>query len=523
MAFYINKGNAGFSSVLNSRFVDKSLLIERVNSVILTESRYMCVTRARRFGKSVAVKMLNAYYDQSCDSSKLFENLKIGSTIGYKKHLNQYPVIYLDMTDFLTKYGNDPLLVEKMKRDIIQELLNLYPKVTMDEGEDLMDLLVKIVLQTGRRFICLIDEWDALCREGHEDLMDAYVDLLRRLFKGSNTESVFACVYMTGILPIKRYNTQSALNNFEEYTMLSPADLAPYFGFTESEVEELCKTDGIDMTEMKRWYDGYQIGTKAAMFNPYAVMRALKRRCFEDYWTSTNAFESLKRYLTMNFEGLKDDVVSLLADIPISVNHLRFSNDMHQIESKDDVLTLLCHLGYLSYNQETQQANIPNYEVRNEFEVAIAASQWKEVNEALQQSEALMIALLSRDSDAVAEAIERIHQENTSILTYNNESSLACVLSLALYTVKSRYRIVREYPLGKGFADLVLIPHRDIASPAIVIELKYNQSTESAIDQIRNKQYAASLADYSGQVLLVGINYDRKSKHHTCSIETISK
>ena len=315
MGNFIDKGNDGFASVRNTNFVDKSMLIEEVNSVMLTENRYMCVTRARRFGKSVAVKMLNAYYDRSCSSESLFEGLEISRQPDFKKHLNHFPVLYLDMTDFVTKYGDDNHLIDKMKQDICNELLNVYEGVAMNPNDDLMDLLVSIVDNTGEKFVCLIDEWDALCREGYEKLMDEYVDFLRRLFKGSKTEYVFTCVYMTGILPIKRYNTQSALNNFEEYTMLSPAQLAPYFGFTEKEVLALCKVADMDAHEMKLWYDGYELGNEKAIYNPFAVMRALKRRSFSSYWTSTNTFEDLRRYITMNFDGLKDDIVSAFNDI----------------------------------------------------------------------------------------------------------------------------------------------------------------------------------------------------------------
>lgn len=522
MGLFINKGNAGFASVCGSGFVDKSMLIDKVNRALLTESRFMCVTRARRFGKSVAVKMLNAYYDKSCDSTTLFKDLKISETSCYRQHLNQYPVIYLDMTDFLTKYGNDTDLVEKIKQDIVRELLSLYGDALLGDGDDLMDLLVRIVSQTREPFICLIDEWDALCREGNELLMDAYVDLLRRLFKGSNSESVFACVYMTGILPIKRYNTQSALNNFEEYTMLSPADLAPYFGFTETEVSRLCQSSRLDIAEMKRWYDGYEVGDEKAIYNPYAVIRALKRGRFENYWTSTNTFEALKQYLTMNFEGLKDDVIRLLSDVPVAVNHLKFSNDMHRIGSKDDVLTLLCHLGYLSYNWESGNARIPNFEVRNEFEMAIADTHWTEVQKALGMSDHLLECVLAGDAEEVAQCVEKVHQENISVLKYNDENALSCVLTLAFYTARKMYYMLREFPAGKGFADIVMMPYRDADAPAIVLELKYNDSADSAIAQIKGKNYAGALSHYAGEIILVGINYDKKSKIHICKLEKYS-
>lgn len=393
----------------------------------------------------------------------------------------------------------------------------------MNTNDDLMDLLINIVNQTGEKFVCLIDEWDALCREGYEALMDEYVDFLRRLFKGSKTEYVFACVYMTGILPIKRYNTQSALNNFEEYTMLSPAQLAPYFGFTEKEVVGLCHGAGMDARQMKLWYDGYELGSEKAIYNPFAVMRALKRKSFASYWASTNTFESLIQYITMNFDGLKDDVVSLLNDIPVKVNSLRFSNDMHKIDCKDDVLTLLCHLGYLSYNTETKCANIPNYEVRQEFETAIADSGWSEVNDALKQSDYLLSCVLNGDADIVASCVDKVHEQNTSLLQYNDENSLACVLSLAFYTARSRYSIVRELPTGRGFADIVLVPHKNIDLPAVVLELKFNQDADTAIRQIQQKNYGDALKSYFGDIVLVGINYDRSTKKHSCVIENIKR
>lgn len=490
---------------------------------MLTENRYMCVTRARRFGKSVAVKMLNAYYDRSCESRSLFEGLEISKQADFEKNLNRFPVLYLDMTDFVTKYGDDEHLIDRIKHDICEELLSMYNNVAMNTNDDLMDLLINIVNQTGEKFVCLIDEWDALCREGYEALMDEYVDFLRRLFKGSKTEYVFACVYMTGILPIKRYNTQSALNNFEEYTMLSPAQLASYFGFTEKEVVGLCHDASMDARQMKLWYDGYELGSEKAIYNPFAVMRALKRKSFASYWASTNTFESLIQYITMNFDGLKDDVVSLLNDIPVKVNSLRFSNDMHKIDCKDDVLTLLCHLGYLSYNTETKCANIPNYEVRQEFETAIADSGWSEVNDALKQSDYLLSCVLNGDADIVASCVDKVHEQNTSLLQYNDENSLACVLSLAFYTARSRYSIVRELPTGRGFADIVLVPHKNIDLPAVVLELKFNQDADTAIRQIQQKNYGDALKSYFGDIVLVGINYDRSTKKHSCVIENIKR
>ena len=196
---------------------------------------------------------------------------------------------------------------------------------------------------------------------------------------------------------------------------------------------------------------------------------------------------------------------------------------MHQVECKDDVLTLLCHLGYLSYNYETKCACIPNYEVRHEFEAAIADTSWKEVTDALEQSEDLMAHLLHGDEEEVAFCVEEVHEQNTSILKYNDENSLACVLSLAFYTARNRYEMIRELPSGKGFADIVLLPHRNVDAPAIVLELKWDEKAETAIGQIKRQDYVKPLMHYVGDVLLVGINYDRRTKKHSCKIERVKK
>ena len=259
------------------------------------------------------------------------------------------------------------------------------------------------------------------------------------------------------------------------------------------------------------------------MYNPYAVMRALKRKSYESFWTSTNTFESLKRYITMNFDGLKDDIIHALNDVPVRVNALRFSNDMHKVECKDDVLTLLCHLGYLSYNSETKCACIPNYEVRQEFETAIADTSWKEVTSALEHSEDLLAHLLNGDEEDVATNVAEVHEQNTSILKYNDENSLACVLSLAFYTARNRYEMIRELPTGKGFADIVLLPYRHVDAPAIVLELKWNNDADTAISQIKLQGYGKSLMHYVGDVIIVGINYDKQTKVHSCKIEKIVK
>ena len=522
MGKYINIGNAGFQSVRNSEYVDKSGLIAVINNTIDSEQRFSCVSRCRRFGKSMAAMMLTAYYDHSCDSRSLFADLKIASDPSFEDYLNKYPVIYLDMTAFVTRY-HDERIIDYIERELKEDVLAAYPEIKADESADLMDLLLQINKTTGERFVFIIDEWDAICREFKPGTpaMDRYVSWLRRMFKAVTGKYVFAFVYMTGILPIKKYKTESALNNFCEYSMVSPGNLAQFFGFTLDETKALAEKYGMNFDELEKWYDGYQIGPQPSMFNPNSVIQALRNEWCESYWGKTGATDAVADYIKMNFEGLKDDIISMLAGGRCKVDPKGFKNDISEIYSRDDALTLLIHLGYLSYDRVKKECFIPNLEVSGEMENAIRTNNWEPVVNALGKSEQLLQATLDGDEEVVARGVDAAHDENTSILSYNNENSLACVLSIAYYYAKNDYIMYRELPSGKGFADIVLIPRKHVDSPAIILELKVNKDADSAIAQIKRKQYPAKVAEYTDRLLLVGINYDRDTKQHQCRIESV--
>ena len=523
MGAYINIGNAGFQRIRNSEYVDKSELISIINATLNTERSFSCVSRCRRFGKSMAAKMLCAYYDRSCDSRSLFEDLKIAQDASFEQHLNKYPVIYLDMSDFTERYKNDGI-VDKIKEKLREDILNAYPQVTVKDDDDLMELLVRIYEATGDTFIFIVDEWDAICREfpPASPAMDSYVAWMRRMFKSVNAYRVFAGVYMTGILPIKKYKTESALNNFTEYSMVKPGPLAGHFGFTKDEVRMLAEKHAMDFDELEKWYDGYQLGSQTSIFNPNSVMTAIYNNYCESYWGSTGAFDTVANYIQMNFGGLKDDIICMLAGGRSKVNPTKFQNDMSIIRNRDDVLTVLIHLGYLSYDRTRQECYIPNREVAGEMENAIEANNWQPVTDALEKSEKLLQATLQGDEQAVARGIEAVHDDNTSILSYNDENSLSCVLSLSYYSAKNDYIMHRELATGKGFADIVLIPRKNVDSPAIVLELKVDKTADTAISQILRKDYPAKVREYSDKILLVGINYDRETKEHTCKIQKMA-
>ena len=532
MGTYINKGNSEFRDIVTHEYVDKTSLIPLINATLNSERRYSCVTRSRRFGKSIAAKMLCAYYDKSCDSRELFAGLKAEKEKSFDTYLNKYYVLYLDVTSFTARPEFRTNIVRIIQEKMINEIKNVFPDVKYEDQSDLMDVLSAIHEATGEKFLFIIDEWDAICREfpsrqkmkGDPEtvtptIMDEYVMLLRRLFKTQDSDKVFAGAYLTGILPIKRYNTESALNNFREYSMINPGRICSSLGFTHDEVASLCQEYDMDISEMERWYDGYRIGNESHIFNPYSVMRAIDDNRYRSYWTSTGAYDSVITYIQMNYDGLKDDIIRMLAGEHVYVDTTEFLNDMHIIRSKNDVLTVLIHLGYLAYDEDEQECFIPNKEVADELNNAIKATSWEPLIKTIQNSKALLNATISGNEQAVASAIDLAHDENTSILSYNDENSLACVLSVAYIWAKNDYIIHREYATGKGYADLVMIPRRNVSKTALVIELKFNNSADTAIDQIKRKQYPAKIAEYTGDILLVGINYDKETKQHTCKIE----
>ena len=526
MGSYLNPGNSSFEMAVNSQiFIDKSGLIEVTNRCIKTMQRFLCVSRPRRFGKSMAADMLAAYYDMDVNSDTLFANLAISRHVSYKKHLNQYEVIKINMQEFLSATHHFDDMYKLLQARVITDLKRKYPDYV--DSDHLVFAMQDIFAHTKQPFVILIDEWDCLFREYQHDkkAQKQYLDFLRSWLKDKD---YVALAYMTGILPIKKYGSHSALNMFTEYSMTDPGDLAEFFGFTQQEVQALCQDYHMDFSEAQTWYNGYHLVTHRlekdyfySMYNPKSVVEAMLRHKFGTYWNQTETYEALKIYIQMNMDGLKNSIIQMLAGESVHINTGTFSNDMTSFATRDDILTLLVHLGYLAYDSINASAAIPNSEVAQEYINAISTMDWHEVISSIEASEKLLEALWAMDGDAVAKGIEQAHNE-FSILQYNNENSLSCTINLAFYFAREYYTLIRELPTGQGFADICFIPRLShIDKPAIIIELKWNQSATGAITQIKNKHYPNSLKEYHGNLLLAGINYDKKTKNHTCLIEKI--
>ena len=524
MGIYVNPSDVSFEMSRNSDiYVDKSMLIAQTNRVCRTERRFLCVSRPRRFGKSMAANMLAAYYSRGCDSSRLFSGLAIEGEESFLVHLNRHNVIRWDVQRFLESKSGYDRFINDIEDMVIRDLKKEFPECgDFPEGSRLKTVLDEVYGQTGQGFVFIIDEWDCVFRmaKKREEMQKAYLDFLRGLFKGAEYVDL---AYMTGILPIKKYGEHSALNIFEEYSMLDSAELAMFFGFTEEEVHGLCTSTGMDFQDVEKWYDGYLMND-IHIYNPKSVVDAVRRGKCKSYWTGTETYEALKVYIDLDFDGLREAVVGMLGGARCRVDATTSQNDMTTFKTKDDVLTLLIHLGYLAYDEGTEEVFIPNQEIAQEYMRAIKVGDWGGLTQALNRSEELLRSTWAMDGEAVAAGMSAIHSETASLLKYNNENSLTCTVLMAYYSAKAYYmNPIMELPSGKGFADVVYLPKRDTGRPALVVELKWNKSARGAIAQIRDRQYASWIQGYTGDILLVGINYDKKSKEHTCTIEAWRK
>lgn len=524
MGRFLNPDYSAFETALNSEiYIDKTGLLAYTNKVINTKQAFICNSRPRRFGKSVTADMLTAYYSKGCDSADIFADYEISHAGDFRQHLNKYDVIHLDIQWCLAPAKGAAGVVSYIEKSVIAELKEKYPNIISEETVSLPEAMSEIYTVTGNKFIVIIDEWDILIRDeaNNRDEQENYINFLRGMFKGTEPTRFISLAYLTGILPIKKMKTQSALNNFDEFTMLDAGALASYIGFTELEVEKLCDKYHKDFAEVKRWYDGYVLENQQ-VYNPKAVVSVMLRGNFQSYWSQTGTYEVVVPLINMDFDGLKQAIIEMVSGSTVEVDTGTFQNDTVSFSSRDDVITYLIHLGYLAYDQRKQCAFIPNEEIRQELLAATKKMKWNELQEFEYQSEQLLEATLDREETLVADYIEQIHMEYASAIQYHNENSLSSVLTIAyLSAMKYYFKPIRELPTGRGFSDFVFIPKEEyrVDYPALVVELKWNKSAHTALQQIKDKKYPESLLQYTGNILLVGINYDKKSKAHECVIE----
>ena len=527
MSFYLNKNNDLFFDAINEDiYVDKTMLINNCNKLIRKLNKFMCITRPRRFGKTMALSMLNAYYSKGCDSLSLFEKLNIAKDNSYLEHLNKHNVIWIDMASLYTGLNDKTVFVKKLKEFIYLDLKNNFKNVNLEcdltDGTFLANSIKIINSELNERFIFLIDEWDVIYREQEYNtkLCDEYTEFLRNLFKSSDVSACIDLVYMTGILPIRRYSTQSTLNMFTEYDMITPKELDSFIGFTEDEVKDLCNKYHRDFNKISQWYNGYKLGN-VSIYNPKSVVEAVLSGEYGDYWTKTSAIEAVTNYMNYDHGALKGLITKMLSGDKVSVNVSRFSNDLTKVNSADSALTVLIHLGYLAFIKGEDlgfgYCYIPNYEIRQEFVNAILELDWKEIYNPIDNSRKLYEETLKGNVEFINKTLDENHLELAGPFNKNKEDILGVIVEISYYNAKQFYNIKKEDTSMLGRSDLSFIPYDSCHIPFIV-ELKINSTPEDAITQIKEKSYFNALGSYHGKVLLLGISYDEKTLKHNSKV-----
>ncbi len=524
MGIYMNPNNANFTETVRSKiYVDKTMMISALNDIMQTANKYVCVSRPRRFGKTIAGNMLSAYYSKGCDSRQLFAPYRISGEECFETYLNKLNVIQIDMNSEFRNAKNTDGLLDRLQHRICTEFSKQFPDIAFDKYDSVGDCILKVYDEKDERFVVIIDEYDVLVRENvSQKLFDQYLDFLNGLFKSNTLRPAIALAYITGILPVVRDRVQSKLNNFEEYTILDAGELAEFIGFTAPEVQALCAEYGADFGELQRWYDGYrQHGYE--IYNPESVVKSLKGGACKSYWSKTSTYAVIADRIQANYAGTKEDVIRMLAGESVDVDTVMYMNTMTEFKGKDDVFTYLIHLGYLSYDSETETCRIPNKEVQQEWKRAVSVvDEYAVTNRIIQSSKELLAETLRLNADAVAKSLDESHIHVTSNRSYNNEDALQSAIYLSYIYALNKYTIIKEMTTGKGFADVVFIPFVP-GIPAMIIELKRNGCADSAITQIREKCYFDSLSAYSGDLLFIGVNYDETAKTHECRIEKFVK
>lgn len=553
MGSILNPGNDNsFINLLKARdtrvFVDKTDFLEKTNALFNTDGKLLAVTRPRRFGKTVTAHMLSAYYSKGYAGQNIFDKLEIANRASFAEHLNKHDVIYIDMNTIdglFDGYSNKKQkvegvndLVDYFEYSIIKELKSsdIFSKCLEKhqiENTGLLETLLAITQDLNTKFIFIMDEWDLVYREycNDEALQKKFIKLLKNLFKADGGQDCFALAYLTGILPIKKYNSQSALNGFDEYNMLSPGDYAPYFGFTEDEIAKIVESPNCKVShqDLKEWYEGYKI-KGVDIYNPNSVCKAVTRNECISYWSKTSSNEEVVRLINMDFDGIKKDIMNLIEGARVQFDCGNFQNDMVTIEEKDDVFSLLVCLGYLGCSdlaegedEDLKLAYVPNKEIKRALIGIIRKQEWYERMETIKRSENLLKAILELDGTTAAALIQDVHNSPAvTLLDYNDEEFLTyCVMTGLLWSTLGKYISRREEQEGKGRADLIYEPAIKGTAPLILIEFKYDGSAEEAIEQIKTQEYFKRYTGQYRNIIIVGINYSTKTKDHQCLIEKL--
>ena len=498
-------------------FVDKSQLIDKINEYIGTEMQYICITRPRRFGKTVNAMMLASYYSKNADFRCLFDNLEIRKSPSYLEHLNKHNVIYITFNSNASEAKTYNDYIGFYKTRLMRDITEIYPDIETEDS--ISEILQKIFENTQQGFIFILDEWDYIfnnnlfTNEDRENFLEFLKDLLK-------DKPYVELAYMTGVLPIAKYSSGSALNMFKEYNMLNDKKYDKYFGFTHDEVESLCSRQSvITMKQLKDWYNGYKTCGGLQIYNPRSVCYALSDEVCQSYWTNTGPMDEIIYYINNDIDSIKNDIIQMVSGIPLQIKLKGYGAEQIELNNRNQILSAMTIYGFLSYCNKT--LTIPNKELRIKFDESLEDKSMGEISKLVLKSNKMLEATIKKDIDTMEKIIQEAHDINIPIIKYNDENSLACIITLSYLSARDDYKIIREMPAGIGFADFIFYPN-DKSKPAFIIELKKDSTPDEALKQIKEKRYALALKDYAGQKLAIGISYDSKLKNHHVKVEEIN-
>ncbi|MDR0356376.1 MAG: AAA family ATPase [Deltaproteobacteria bacterium] len=524
MGFYLNPDNRSFQDILASTaHVDRSGVISLLNARIgRRDEKYLCVSRARNFGKTWTVFMLKAYYSRGCDSRALFEKMAVADDPSFAEHLNAHDVVHVRMTDVHSVSSGDiEISLKRLTEHLVEEITEQYPEAQLRSNDSLCDAFRRLGDKTGRQIIFIIDEWDHVIRNcSNKTTQKRYLDFLDCLFRD---QSYVGLCYLTGILPLRKRIDQADPDFFAESSMVNPGDFAPFVGFTEPEVRALCEKFDMDHEMAKSRYGGYQYENVGAAFCPSSSSSAMRNRRYDNFWIKTDSFIAINKLMKKNFDGLGNDAVKLLAGESAELNVKSFQNDLKAVASRDDALTALIHLGYLGFiptGNSVGQAFIPNLEMAAQYEKPSETFHMPNVWNMVVLSQLLLERTWRLDGHFVARRLDIVLDEGVKVLAYDDANSMAALLATAYYAAKDYYLAVQEVPSSERSVNAVFLPKCDFfEKPTLLFELMWDASARTALDNLKRSRYRRHLQGGDGELLLVGIGYDAEAERHECVIE----
>jgi hypothetical protein len=530
IATYIN-----YKETCNSSyFVDKTLILEEIISKIATTQKYICITRPRRFGKTIMANMIASFFSKGCDAKEIFDELEIAKRDCYLKNLNQYHVIFISFNKMPSKCKSYSQYIERIEKHLKKDLVKAFLNIEIDLDDDVGDILDEIYeTDTSNQLIFVFDEWDFIF---HRDFAtdrdkDDYINFISTLLKD---KAYVAFAYMTGILPIAKYSSGSELNMFLEYTMVTKKKYSEYFGFTEEEVDvlydkyvKITTQPAISREELRIWYNGYKTQTGVRMYNPRSIVSALSDNQLSNYWTSSGPYDEIFYYVNHNVDAVRDDLALMVSGIPVPAKVSEYAAVSMNLRTKNEIFSAMLVYGFLTF--DNGYVSIPNKELMDKFdEMLLKESTLGYVYNLARESEKMLKATLSGDTKTMVKILEYAHNTESPLLNYSNEIELTAIVNLVYLQARDYYRIEREGKAGIGYVDFIFYPELDLSADCIILELKVNSTAKEAIQQIKERKYALKFEGklgenpkYTGRVLAVGIAYDKESKVHECEIEIL--